>query len=223
MPRRRLEKAGRDGPPSPRCGVCLRFTAGCICAQLPHGAAGVRVVIIQHAQERKNPSNTGRLVGHVIAGAALLGYGVRGEPFDGRALADPRTDYVVLFPRPGAASVLEALPSARPGRTRAIVLLDATWPKAQRMAQRIAELRALPFARLPENAAPRFALRKPPRQGHLGTAEAAALALELAGEGGAARTLRKALAAVAGEALKERGKTPAAPRTRQSHGGSNAR
>ena len=211
MPRRRIEKARRCGPPSPRCGVCLRFTAHCICAQLPRSTAGVRVIIIQHAQELKNPSNTGRLVGHVLAGAALLGYAVRGEPFDGSALADPHTEYVVLFPRPGAASFPEALPPSRPGRTRALVLLDATWPKAQRMARRIAELRALPFARLPENAAPRFALRKPPRQGHLGTAEAAALALELAGERGAARTLMEALAAIAGEALKERGKAPAAP------------
>ena len=182
-----------------------------MCARLPRGAPGVRVIIVRHAQERKNPSNTGGLVRRVLAGAALLDYAVRGRPFDGSALADGRTDYVVLFPRPGAPPLAEALPPARPGRARALVLLDATWPKARRMARRIAAVRRLPFARLPDNAAPRFALRKPPRRGLLGTAEAAALALELAGEPAAARALMEALAAVAAQAFKERGKPAPLP------------
>jgi DTW domain-containing protein YfiP len=209
MPRRRLEKARLYGPPSPRCAVCLRFAAECICARLPRDAAGVRVIIVQHAQELKNPSNTGRLVRHVLANTALVTYGVRGEPFDACALEDPHTDYVILFPRPGAAVLADALPPPRAGRTRALVVLDATWAKAQRMAQRIAAARHLPFARLPGDIAPRFILRKPPGPGQVGTAEATATALEIMGEHKAARTLMDALALIAEEVLKERGKTSA--------------
>ncbi len=221
MPRRRIEKARLYGPPSPRCPVCLRFAARCICARLPRGASGMRVLLLQHAQELKNPSNTGNLVRHVLANTAIVTYGVRGRPFDAHVLGDPHTDCVVLFPRLGAVPLAGAFPPVRAGRARTLVVLDATWAKALRMTQRIPDVRRLQFAHLPEHIAPRFVLRKPPRAGQVGTAEAVACALEIMGDRDAARALMDALAMIAAEVLKERGKLPS--RSPSPLGGSHVR
>ena len=115
-------------------------------------------------------------------------------------------DSYVLFPQAGCPVGPRGLPPARPGRSIALVVLDATWSQARKMSQRIPGLRRLPFARLPDGAAPRFCLRKSPRPGQLGTAEAAALALDLLGEAEGARKLREALSLMARAALRERGK-----------------
>jgi DTW domain-containing protein len=170
------------------------------------------VIVIQHGREMKIHGNTGALVGLVLENSALAVHGDAAVPFDASVLDDPALDLHVLFPLPGAPVVSPALAARPPGRTLALVVLDASWSQARKMAQRLAPLRGLPVVRLPEDATPRIRVREAPEPGQLGTAEAVALALELLGEGAAAAVLREALARVAARILAERGKLRKGPR-----------
>jgi tRNA-uridine aminocarboxypropyltransferase len=164
------------------------------------------VLVIQQARERKSQSNTGALLAKVLANSKLVLHGLRGALADLSDLEDPRSDAVVLFPVHDVPVVSnESVPEV-PGRRRILVVLDATWPQARRMSQRIRQVRRLPFVRLPDGAAPRFILRKPRRPGFLATAEAVALALHLLGEATAAAAVRDGLSTVVRTVLEERGR-----------------
>jgi DTW domain-containing protein YfiP len=164
------------------------------------------VLVIQQARERKSQSNTGALLARVLANSNLVLHGLPGALADLSDLEDPRCEAVVLFPVPDAPVISrESVPEVS-GRRRILVVLDATWPQARRMAHRIREVRRLPFVRLPDGTAPRFILRKPHRPGFLSTAEAVALALHLLGEAAAAAAVREGLSTVARTVLEERGR-----------------
>jgi len=170
--------------------------------------------VIRQARERKVFGGTGALAGRVLAGSTLVDFGDPSGPPDLGALADPDIDFHVLFPIHGAPVVSPALLERPGGRALGLIVLDATWSQARKMAQRIPELRGLPRVQLPEDAAPRFAVREAPGRGRIGTAEATALALDLLGEREAAEALRAALARVAEHVLRTRGKLPSRKRRR---------
>jgi len=167
---------------------------------------GTAVVIIQHAHERKSQSNTGSMLAWILRNSSLHLHGGPGVPLDLSVLRQADVDCAVLFPWSGAPVVSADALGRRPGRRQCLVVLDATWSQARKMAQRIPEVRRLPFLRLSDDAAPRYRLRKPLGPGLLGTGEAVALALELLGEAGAAAAVRVGLSIVARNVLMERGK-----------------
>jgi DTW domain-containing protein YfiP len=170
--------------------------------------------VIRQARERKIFGGTGALVGRVLLGSTIVPYGDRSTPCDLGALADPAADFHVLFPIHGAPVVSPALLERPGGRALGLVVLDATWSQARKMAQRIPELRGLPRVQLPEDAASRFAVREAPGRGRIGTAEAVAFALGLLGEWEAAEALGTALARVAEHVLRTRGKLPSRKKRR---------
>jgi DTW domain-containing protein len=210
----RTHGRARSGDHGPRCPACKLPSSRCACAALPRVRPRIPIVIIQHARERKVCGNTGSLAGRVLDGSAVVPYGDPAAPFDLAGALDPGIDYRVLFPTPGAGLVGPGLLEESRGRKAGLIVLDATWSQARKMSQRIEALRRLPFLRLPEGCAARFALRAPPAAGQLGTAEALAVALEAIGDGEAAAALRGALASAAAVVLGERGKLPTRKRRR---------
>jgi DTW domain-containing protein len=201
---------------SDRCPACKRSAARCACALLPRARPRTRVVVIQHALDRTVCSNTGSLVERVLAGSVLIPYGDRRRPLDLAPLAEPGRRFRVLFPLENAVPIGPPSdgdgPEAEGGA--GLIVLDATWSQARKMAQRIAALRGLPFVRLPDGLVPRHALRIAPARGQLGTAEAVAAALRALGDDEAADALLRALAEVARTVLGERGKLPTRRRRR---------
>ena len=103
------------------------------------------------------------------------------------AEAVTRPGSVVLFPDGEDPSALAAPP-------RQIVILDASWPQARRMRQRIPALRGLPAMRLPAPTHVPDRLRRSRYPEHMSTAESVAAALEVVGEPAAAAHLRELLA-----------------------------
>jgi len=180
---------------SRRCPRCLFRPEDCLCPEIPRIAPPVEVLLLRHASEIRRTTNTGRWVALAL-GAPILDYGLAGaEALDEWPLGEPGT--WLLFP--------SAAPS-RPGaeRPRRLVVLDASWAQARRMAQRVEALRALPRLSLPPPT-PRERLREPPRGEGMSTIEAVARALEILGDPAAAAALDRVLAAAVGRQRRLRG------------------
>lgn len=164
-----------------RCARCLFPPAECLCPEVPRLATRTRFLLLRHASELTRPTNSGRWAALALTRLRLVDYALRGAAPDLSALAEPGT--VVLFPSPHPA------PLAPPPRQ--VVVLDATWAQARRMAQRIPGLQALPRLSLPPAllAGPRDPIRRSRVRGGLSTLEAIAGALHLLGEAEPARAL----------------------------------
>ncbi|MCP4446260.1 MAG: DTW domain-containing protein [Myxococcales bacterium] len=162
-------------PSSQRCPECYLPAQVCLCAEITRIPCGVEIVVLRHVMERRRNSNTGRLVARALEGAKVLEYALREEPLDTAVLAGANT--ALLYPRPSSVDA--------PQPTR-LILLDASWSQARRMAQRIPELRSMPSLSLPTpiRVLPRMREGKAPEQ--MSTAESAIAALRLLGEVAAA-------------------------------------
>lgn len=142
--------------------------------------AAMEIVVLQHRAERFKKSNSGRLAAEVVPGCCLV---VVEPGADLAALERPRT--ALLFPG-GRRADREALA----GLDR-VVVLDGTWRQARRMRGSIAALASLPSLELPPRPLQRR-LRRPRDPSESSTAEAIAIALELAGDLAGAARLRAA-------------------------------
>lgn len=145
----------------------------CICAYLQPVPTETRVVVLMHAREHQKPSNSGHLSQWLLPEARVM---VAGH--DGRVSSaietDPERELRVLFPSEHA----EPLARSESGRPLTLVVPDAPWRQARRMANRWPQLASIRPVTLPEGPSRRFLLRKS-RQGPgaLGTLEAIARAL----------------------------------------------
>lgn len=163
--------------------------------------------MVQHAAERFKPTNSGRLLAHMVEGAQVLLFGAKGVPFDPRPLADPAVDWRVLFPRP-QAEVLGPDVAPAPGRRLGLVLLDGTWHQATRMARRVPGVVELPFVTLPEGPPPVWTVRTQHLAHGRSTFEAGLDALEALEGPSATAFLRDAFARHAERLLRLKGKAP---------------
>lgn len=193
----------------PRCPRCLLHVPLCLCASLPRiEVPSTRVVLVPHAVEWRQASNTGRVAMLTLEGAELAVWGRRGEPLDLARLAAPETTRtVLLFPSDGAP-LLEPKGDGRPVR---VLVPDGTWRQGRRIARKLSMLPHVERARVA--AAPQRTLRKRPSEDRLGTGEAIAAALEALGELDAAAALRDAVRTMVDRTLFVRG-TLAADRVR---------
>lgn len=160
-----------------RCERCLLQTRVCMCDEIPRVETRTRVLVVRHASETYKPSNSGRLVALALTNCALLDYGARDQPLDETPLRAPGT--WLLFPEGPPVDAAAAPPTPPVPPPRQLVVLDASWPQARRMYQRIGALRGLPLFTLPAPATPPDQLRTPPRADTLSTVHAVARALEL--------------------------------------------
>jgi len=159
-----------------RCPRCLGAERFCICDALVPVRARTRVVVLQHALEQSEVSNTGRFVPLVLKNAELRLHGARGGP----ARVEDLSGATLLFPGEGAPPVDLA-------RVSTLVVVDASWSQARRMVQRVPVLRGLPRLALAVPAPARSLRDAPP--GGLSTLQAVARALGSLGDATAAAAL----------------------------------
>ena len=157
------------------CRRCLRPVAFCVCDLLPRLETRTRVVILQHPREARLAICSAWLCHAALPNSELI-QGVRFDdhPRVAPLLAEPGT--WLLFPGPGATPAT-AMAGAPP---RALLVVDSTWPQAQKLLRRNPALAALPRLAIEPGAAGEsgyVGLRREPEAGHLATIDAVAEAL----------------------------------------------
>ncbi len=142
-----------------------------------------RFLVVRHASELSRPTNSARWAALALQDVTIVDHALAGTPTALAPLVEPGA--VLLFPSPHAP-VFEPYP-------RQVVVVDATWAQARRMAQRLPELRSLPRLSIPAGvlARRRQAMRRPRVKGGRSTLEAMAGALALLGEPEAADALAR--------------------------------
>ena len=165
----------------PRCPVCGVHEHLCFCAGFPVLATRTKIVFLQHPQEAKKPTNSARLACRILSDASIVAWS-RVEP---PRLGD---DAILLYPSPDATP-LE--PHELAG-SATVVIPDGTWSQASRIAS---VLRNTPLRRriLPTGNATAWTVRQSDDPERISSAQAAAMALHLAGEPEAATSLYDAV------------------------------
>ena len=155
--------AGRD-----LCTRCLRPTGVCWCTDLPSLATRTRVLILQHPRERHVPIGTARMAHLALPGSTLrVGVDFSRDPVVKEAIRDHA---FLLFPGPGAVDI-EAFAPAGPVT---LVVIDGTWPHAQRVLRDNPQLGALPQLRFAPARPSDYLIRRQPAEHCLATIEALA-------------------------------------------------
>ncbi|MBK8801272.1 MAG: DTW domain-containing protein [Fibrobacteres bacterium] len=178
---------------SHRCSICGVFLADCSCAELPRFAPRHEIVFLQHTAELLKPTNTARLACRILSNARCLTWNrVETPPLGPNSL--------LIYPLAGAP-ILEAGDLQQP---RQIVLPDATWTQAARIAN-VLRSRGMPVATLPDEVRSRWGVREGGGATRVSSAEAAGFVLALAGETQAARCLVDAVADIGRKIMAMRG------------------
>ncbi|GHE22959.1 tRNA-uridine aminocarboxypropyltransferase [Halomonas urumqiensis] len=179
-----------------RCDGCNLPQLNCLCPYQASAESEARVWLLTHPLEHLKPTNTGRLVGDVLAETEVFTW-YRTVP-DQRLLAlldDSRFEPFVIFPddQPDYADRvvgIEAVSQAKhAGRIPVFILLDGTWRQARRIFRKSPYLDGLPVLPLATDRQTRYQLRKPASASHLCTAEVAAELLRQSGDSDAAQVL----------------------------------
>jgi DTW domain-containing protein len=168
-----------------RCPRCRVLLEDCVCALIPAVSTQSRVLIVMHAREEAQLSNTGRLAHFALPNSRIALRGLPHQPVDVNELEEPATRGLLLFPDPGVPALsIDDRPA--PGERLCLVVPDAGWRQAKRIARRERPLGALPWRTLSTTAESRYHLRRAPQAGHLSTFEAIAEALAVLEEDGPA-------------------------------------
>lgn len=195
-----------------RCRICALHDDLCICAEVSPIATRTRVRVLIHQKEICKSTNTGRLAALALERGELWVRGRKGAVLDTRALIEPGTQPLVLFPGPTARSLDELIKEReRAGDERPVTLVvpDGTWRQARKSVGRTPELAGAPRVTLPPGPPSRYRLRHHPDPTRLATFEAIARALGLL-EGDAVRDeLERLFALMVERTLWTRGMIPA--------------
>ncbi|MGY4877015.1 tRNA-uridine aminocarboxypropyltransferase [Vreelandella aquamarina] len=179
-----------------RCEGCNLPELNCLCPYRVNAASRAEVWLLTHPREHYKPTNTGRLIGDVIARTQVFTWN-RTQP-DERLLAkltDPAYAPFVIFPddQPDYADRVVDINAVKAVKQQAripvFVILDGTWRQARRMFRKSPYLDALPVLPLRTERETRYRLRKPASKAHLCTAEVAIELLRQSGDENAADVL----------------------------------
>ena len=155
--------------PRPCCPRCWRPLGVCVCARISVLPTRTRILLLQHARERRVGIGTARMAHLALPGSVLrVGIDFSADPAVRAALAEPDTH--VLFPGP-AARPIEELP-----RDRAInlVVLDGTWWQARKLLRLNPAVAALPRVAFRPSHPSGYLIRRQPADFCLSTIEALA-------------------------------------------------
>ena len=197
-----MDPSGAEAPwtglPPGRCARCLHRQEWCLCPDIPRLETRTRIVIVREHRERFRSSNTGRLAHLALTTSALCDVGGPGRLVLGPGEPDP--DAWLLFPEGPPRTEAPTPPPST------IIVLDASWPGARRMRQRLPGLQGRRMLALaPIAAASR--MRKAPDASRVSTIEAIAAVLRPLGEPDAADALDR-LFEVAVERQRRSGRQP---------------
>ncbi|MBY4675682.1 tRNA-uridine aminocarboxypropyltransferase [Marinobacterium arenosum] len=173
-----------------RCGHCLLTPRTCICEFRFLHHAQARFCLLMHRKEQYKPTNTGRLIGDVIANTEQLEW-QRTAPGErlARLLDDPTLAPHIVFP---PAEDYRHRMVSRPvddGRIPLFILPDGTWRQARRIFRHSRYLDQLPVISPQQQLLSRYHLRKKIEPDQLCTAEVAAAMLDQIGDPRSARLL----------------------------------
>ena len=204
----------RGGFKRERCAGCRLLPSHCLCGLSPAVPTRAGFCLLMGDIEALKPTNTGWLVADVVAETHAYGWSrTETDPALLALLRDPGWSPYVVFPGEYAAPerVVRRVPTvAEDGRRPLFILLDGTWAEARKMFGRSRYLDGLPVLSLEPAQASRYQLRRSRREDHFCTSEVAAMCLELAGEGVAARTLAAYLEVYTHHYLQARQQLPVA-------------
>jgi DTW domain-containing protein YfiP len=155
----------------PRCVLHLRL---CLCASFRPLTLATRVCVLRHRKEAYKPTNTGRLVTLTLANSDIRVFGARDEELEVADLVDPARRALLLFP--SADSQLLAHDASDP-RPVTLIVPDADWRRAQKLATREEKLAGIPRVHLPSGPPSNYRLRRHSDPRYLATFEAVARAL----------------------------------------------
>ncbi|GHC16150.1 tRNA-uridine aminocarboxypropyltransferase [Aidingimonas halophila] len=179
-----------------RCTDCRLPQLNCLCSYRTSADSQARIWLLTHPLEHYKPTNTGRLIGDVLAETRVFTW-YRTFP-DEQLLAlldQPGFAPFIIFPddhsdyadRIVGQDAVEDAKSA--GLIPVFIILDGTWRQARRIFRRSSYLDRLPILPLETQKQTRYRLRKPASPSHLCTAEVAAELLRQNGDVDAADTL----------------------------------
>lgn len=160
--------------PRPRCPGCDRPPSVCWCEQAVSLRSRTRVVILQHARERRVAIGTVAIAERCLPESVVL----RGVRFDPSALqevlhGDAARPPVLLFPTDDARELREAPFD----HDVTLVLLDGTWSLAAKLMRLNPALQALPRVRFTPRAPSNYRIRREPAAHCVASIEALAEAL----------------------------------------------
>lgn len=177
----RRQKASPTRVPLGRCPRCALHLRLCLCALVQPIALETRIVVLRHRKEVHKPTNTGRLVALTLANAEVRTFGGRDAVFDATGLDDPARRTLLLYPTNDSRPLVR---DGDDGCPVTLVVPDADWRRAHKLATREPALAALPRVHLPDGAPSEYRLRRHADPRFLATFEAVARALGIL-EGGA--------------------------------------
>ncbi|MFD2191077.1 tRNA-uridine aminocarboxypropyltransferase [Pistricoccus aurantiacus] len=172
-----------------RCPGCRLPTLNCLCPYRVTARAEASFWLLTHPLEHHKPTNTGRLIGDVLATTETFTW-YRTAP-DARLLAlldDSGYAPFIIFPddQPDYATRvvnMEAVQNVKQkNRIPVFIILDGTWRQARRIFRKSPYLDDLPILALNTQRQTRYRLRKPASSTHLCTVEVAAELLKQSGD-----------------------------------------
>ena len=159
--------------PRPRCPSCHRPLGVCFCDRITALPTRTRVLLLQHARERRVGIGTARMAHLALPGSVLrVGVDFSADPAVQAVLRDPTAH--VLFPGPAARPVAE-LPRDRP---LTLVVVDGTWAQARKLLRLNPALADLPRVAFRPRRPSGYLIRRQPADFCLSTIEALAEVLE---------------------------------------------
>ncbi len=173
----------RRGHTVTRCVGCRLHASLCICEVVRREAARIRdrvstrVVVVMQQREASRSSNTGHLAAQLLPRVEVRRYGARQRRDTLDDLVERPGPVYLLYPDAGASLVDRRHCDPDGATDLTLVVPDASWRGAQRMAHRDPVLSRLPRVTLPAGGLPRWTLRAPPRSDGLCTLEALGRAL----------------------------------------------
>lgn len=148
------------------CSQCQYPQGMCLCSHIRMHHNHTPILVLQHPKEKKHALNTIH-----IASRCLSNIEVRHTPIEDTHCAEWIKNAALLFPQYDA----QPLPKDHKGP---VLILDATWPKAQSMRLGIPSLCAKICYHLPLSSQGEYRIRKAPKPHALSSLEAIADALE---------------------------------------------
>ena len=164
-----------------RCDDCMMAEGYCICdnrsiMRQDQGRA-VHICLLMHKEESYKPSNTGRLIEHVLPDYSHRFYWHRTQPDPEfiRLLKNPKFQPYIIFPgdRGGYEERVVEHAKEDDGKIPLFIILDGSWRQAGRMFRLSGYLQSLPVLPLNTQRHSQYKLRKAPDEFHLCTVEVA--------------------------------------------------
>ncbi|GGY91568.1 tRNA-uridine aminocarboxypropyltransferase [Shewanella fodinae] len=184
-----------------RCGSCLLPQQICTCASRKLLSSQTAFALVMYDTEVLKPSNSGRLIADLIPDThAFLWSRTQPDPQLLALLNHPGYQPILVFPGdyalPGQ-QIIEVQPQMPPLASRfakervpLFVLLDGCWREAVKMYRKSPYLQQLPVLSFHPEILASYQLRKGQREFQLGTAEVAAMTLNVWGEQANAEALQ---------------------------------